>query len=54
MAREVSSRLSALALPHPWTMVQGMDREPVYCNSLGLAVEHLKDGNTIEQLWSVL
>jgi len=34
--------------------LQGMDREPVYCGHLGLAVEQLKEGNTVEQLWSVL
>lgn len=33
---------------------KGMDREPVYCGHLGLAVEQLKEGNTVEQLWSVL
>lgn len=29
-------------------------REPEYNQHLGLAVEQLKDGVTIEQLWSVL
>lgn len=33
---------------------KGADREPVYCAELGLAVEQLKEGLTIEQLWSVL
>lgn len=33
---------------------QGADREPVFCPELGLAVEALKDGATVEQLWSVL
>jgi Bardet-Biedl syndrome 5 protein len=33
---------------------KGVDREPVYCAELGLAVEQLKEGLTIEQLWSVL
>ncbi len=33
---------------------QGVDREPVYNPELGLAVEMLKDGLTVEQLWSVL
>ena len=31
-----------------------MFRDPVYNNDLGLAVEQLKDGLTIDQLWSVL
>ena len=29
-------------------------RDPVYNADLGLAVEQLKDGLTIDQLWSVL
>ncbi|GFR43331.1 hypothetical protein Agub_g4401 [Astrephomene gubernaculifera] len=33
---------------------KGVDRDPVYCAELGLAVEQLKEGLTIEQLWSVL
>eukprot|EP00899_Mesostigma_viride_P025515 jgi/Mesvir1/6148/Mv00848-RA.2 len=30
------------------------DREPEFCPELGLAIEKLKDGLTIEQLWNVL
>ena len=30
------------------------NREPVYNAELGLAIEQLKEGLTIEQLWSVL
>lgn len=30
------------------------DRPPVFCEELGLAIESLKEGTTIEQLWSVL
>ncbi|KAJ9516543.1 hypothetical protein QJQ45_015098 [Haematococcus lacustris] len=38
-----------------WLMhEQGVDREPVFCPELGLAVEALKEGLTVEQLWSVL
>lgn len=33
---------------------KGVDREPVFCPELGLAVEALKEGLTVEQLWSVL
>ncbi|GLC40971.1 hypothetical protein PLESTB_000961300 [Pleodorina starrii] len=33
---------------------KGADRDPVYCAELGLAIEQLKEGLTIEQLWSVL
>ncbi|MEW5303918.1 MAG: hypothetical protein WDW38_000017 [Sanguina aurantia] len=33
---------------------KGADREPVYCAELGLAVEALREGLTVEQLWSVL
>lgn len=33
---------------------KGADREPVYCAELGLAVEALREGTTVEQLWSVL
>ncbi|KAG2435580.1 hypothetical protein HYH02_011873 [Chlamydomonas schloesseri] len=33
---------------------KGADRDPVYCAELGLAVEGLKEGLTVEQLWSVL
>lgn len=29
------------------------DREPVFCAELGLAVEKLREGVTIEELWSV-
>jgi hypothetical protein len=30
-----------------------VDREPEYNNSLGLAVEKLRDGVSIEDLWNV-
>jgi Bardet-Biedl syndrome 5 protein len=30
------------------------DREPVYSPELGLAIEKLKDGFTIQSLWEVL
>lgn len=30
------------------------ERPPVYCAELGLAVESLRDGATVEQLWSIL
>lgn len=29
-------------------------RPPVYCSDLGLAVEELKEGFTMEELWEVL
>jgi len=31
-----------------------IDREPVYSNELGLAVERLKDGTTLQSLWSIV
>ena len=31
-----------------------IDNNPVYCPSLGLAIEQLRPGVTIEQLWQVL
>ncbi|CAE7510486.1 BBS5 [Symbiodinium sp. CCMP2456] len=30
-----------------------IDREPIYNNELGLAVERLKEGSTIQQLWQI-
>eukprot|EP00201_Polytomella_parva_P021614 CAMPEP_0175046606 /NCGR_PEP_ID=MMETSP0052_2-20121109/5125_1 /TAXON_ID=51329 ORGANISM="Polytomella parva, Strain SAG 63-3" /NCGR_SAMPLE_ID=MMETSP0052_2 /ASSEMBLY_ACC=CAM_ASM_000194 /LENGTH=123 /DNA_ID=CAMNT_0016310373 /DNA_START=784 /DNA_END=1155 /DNA_ORIENTATION=+ len=33
---------------------KGMDRDPVFCPELGLAIEQLREGTTIDQLWSVL
>ena len=35
-------------------LLQASDREPVYNPHLGLAVEQLPTGATVEQLWSVL
>ena len=32
----------------------GADQEPVYSAELGLAIESLKEGHTLEQLWKVL
>lgn len=32
---------------------KNVDREPVFSPELGLAVEKLRDGITIEELWSV-
>jgi Bardet-Biedl syndrome 5 protein len=32
---------------------KNVDREPVYSAELGLAIEKLRDGVTIEELWSV-
>ncbi len=29
------------------------DREPVYSSELGLAIEKLKDGFTVQTLWSI-
>ena len=34
--------------------MEGRDREPVYCPELGLCIERLKDGFTLESLWQVL
>eukprot|EP00238_Polyblepharides_amylifera_P011864 CAMPEP_0196591254 /NCGR_PEP_ID=MMETSP1081-20130531/68981_1 /TAXON_ID=36882 /ORGANISM="Pyramimonas amylifera, Strain CCMP720" /LENGTH=309 /DNA_ID=CAMNT_0041914559 /DNA_START=246 /DNA_END=1175 /DNA_ORIENTATION=+ len=34
--------------------VKNQDREPVYCADLGLAIESLRDGITLENLWNVL
>ena len=31
-----------------------IDREPVYCPELGLAIEKLKDGFTLAGLWEVM
>jgi hypothetical protein len=33
---------------------KGSDREPVYHTDLGLAVEALRDGVTLDLLWSVV
>ncbi len=33
---------------------QGGNKTLVYCPELGLAIEQLKEGMTIEQLWNVL
>ena len=33
---------------------EGEDREPVYSPELGLCIEKLKDGFTLESLWQVL
>ena len=30
------------------------EREPVFCSELGLAIEPIRDGLTLEQLWSVV
>ncbi|EFJ53283.1 Bardet-Biedl syndrome 5 [Volvox carteri f. nagariensis] len=46
-------RGDALALYYA-DATKGVDRDPVYCAELGLAIEQLKEGLTIEQLWSVL
>lgn len=32
---------------------KNVDREPVFSPELGLAVEKLRDGVTIDELWSV-
>jgi hypothetical protein len=32
---------------------KGVDREPVFSAELGLAVEKLRDGTTLEDLWNV-
>lgn len=32
----------------------GTRREPVYCKELGLAMEKLKDGYTLNDLWAVI
>lgn len=34
--------------------MEGRDREPVYSPELGLCIEKLKDGFTLESLWQVL
>eukprot|EP00898_Chlorokybus_atmophyticus_P005142 jgi/Chlat1/5629/Chrsp369S05412 len=34
--------------------VKNIDREPVYCPELGLAIESLPEDMTLEQLWNVL
>eukprot|EP01052_Picozoa_sp_SAG31_P071120 SAG31_NODE_30025_length_386_cov_1.059233_1_plen_62_part_00 len=33
---------------------QNIDRQPVFCEELGLAVEQLRPGFTIDNLWNVL
>lgn len=33
--------------------VKNSDRDPVFCSEIGLAIEGLRDGITIDQLWSV-
>ena len=32
----------------------GIRREPVYCKELGFAMEKLKDGYTLNDLWAVI
>lgn len=32
----------------------GNDSKPVYCPKLGLAIEKIKDGFTLESLWNVI
>ncbi len=32
---------------------KGVDREPVFSAELGLAIEKLRDGTTLEDLWNV-
>ena len=34
--------------------LQSSDREPVYSDQLGLAVEKLKEGFTLQGLWEVV
>lgn len=34
--------------------MEGRDREPVYSPELGICIEKLKDGFTLEGLWQVL
>lgn len=34
--------------------LEGEDREPVYCPELGLSIERIKDGFSLESLWQVL
>lgn len=36
------------------TVPKQQDREPVFSEELGLAVEKLKDGFTLEGLWEVM
>jgi Bardet-Biedl syndrome 5 protein len=33
---------------------KALEREPVYCSDLGLAIENIKDGMTLDQLWNVV
>ncbi len=43
------------ALFHSFTVVpQQQDREPVFSEELGLAIEKLKDGFTLQGLWEVM
>jgi Bardet-Biedl syndrome 5 protein len=34
--------------------LEGQDREPVYSPELGICIEKLKEGFTLESLWQVL
>lgn len=38
----------------PMTVPKQQDREPVFSEELGLAVEKLKDGFTLQGLWEVM
>lgn len=40
--------------PAPLPLQRSGDKAPVYCPQLGLAIESLKDGITLDQLWSIL
>ena len=51
---DATERGDALATYYVDSAAKGVDREPVFCPELGLAIEQLKEGLTIEQLWSVL
>lgn len=56
MQEHATTKLSTVCMSsvHVYCCAQGADREPIYCAELGLAVEQLKEGLTVEQLWSVL
>lgn len=47
------SDFDAFALYYENEWQRGVDRRPVYDASIGLAVEKLKKGDTLQDLWSI-
>lgn len=48
------NHILSLIVRLPMTVPKQQDREPVFSEELGLAVEKLKDGFTLQGLWEVM